>query len=61
MLFPEQKIQIFSSDSIHNKDSEKIIKDIEDNNIPLRFYQKYRDNLLNDTYMKYWNICYSKY
>jgi primosomal protein N' (replication factor Y) len=35
LLFPEQKIQIFSSDSIHNKDSEKIIKDIEDNNIPI--------------------------
>ena len=35
LLFPEQKIQIFSSDSIHNKDSEKIIKDIENNNIPI--------------------------
>jgi len=34
---------------------------IEDNNIPLKFYQKYQDNLLNDTYMKYWNICYNKY
>ena len=34
---------------------------IEDNNYPIEYYQKYHDYIFNDTYMKYWNICYNKY
>ena len=35
-IFPDKKIQIFSSDTINNnKDSESIIKDIETNKIPI--------------------------
>ncbi len=34
-IFPDKKIQIFSSDTVNNNDSETIIKDIETNKIPI--------------------------